>query len=59
MNLNRMLRLTKILLSKIQSARTILLSGNQSETDLKLLQSKDGARNFPTEGLELSTGGLK
>ena len=28
-NLNRMLRVTKILLPKIQSARKILLSGNQ------------------------------
>ena len=28
-NLNKMLRVTKILLSKIQSARKILLSGNQ------------------------------
>ena len=30
-NLNRMLRMTKILLSKIQSARKILLSGTRAD----------------------------
>ena len=43
LNLNRMLLMTKILLSKIQSARKILLSGNQplkeSELNEILLRS--------------------
>ena len=33
-----------------------MLSGI-TENDLKLLQSRDDARNFPTDRLELSTGG--
>ena len=56
-NLNRMLRMTKILLSKIQSARKILLSGNQPVDPEVLIKSTmyfKNQTNWPPFGINVS-----